>query len=128
MGPLINAPVPTVAPLPDVGGVPRPTPGFRLVPTHTPPATILPTPTPNPANSVWVQQRLDAVIALYGLTPEAAALVRSLDVRQMKGEPGFFGSYGFKEWTGVGEAKPVGVIHELSHSSWGGFSIVGSPE
>lgn len=123
-----DSPDPTVAPLPDIVSVPRPTPGFRLVPTHTPLATIARTPTPNPANSVWVQQRLDAVIALYGLTPEGAALVRSLDVRQMKGEPGFFGSYGLKEWTGVGEAKPIGVIHELSHSSWGGFSIVGSPE
>ena len=112
-----NTPDLPITPLPDVGTLPRPTPSSR----------VNPTPTPNPANSAWVQQRLDAVIDLYGLTPEGAALVRSLDVRQMAGEPGFFGSYGFKEWTGVGEAKPIGVIHELSHSSWGGFPVVGLP-
>ena len=120
--------VPPNSPLPDVGALPRPTPHSRFNTTPAPHNTPSATPTPNPANSAWVQQRLDAVIALYGLTPEGAALVRSLDVRQMKGEPGFFGSYGFKEWTGVGEAKPIGVIHELSHSSWGGFPVVGLPE
>ena len=99
---------------------PTPLPGTNTTPT--------PHPTPNPANSAWVQQRLDAVIAIYGLTPEGAALVRSLDVRQMEGEPGFLGSYGFKKWTGIGEAKPIGVIHELSHSSWGGFPVTGLPE
>ena len=31
----------------------------------------------------------------------------------MEGEPGFFGSYGFTEWAGVGEASPIGVAHEL---------------
>ena len=99
---------------------PTPLPGTNTTPT--------PHPTPNPANSAWVQQRLDAVIAIYGLTPEGAALVRSLDVRQMEGEPGFLGSYGFKKWAGIGEAKPIGVIHELSHSSWGGFPVTGLPE
>jgi hypothetical protein len=54
-------------------------------------------------------------------------LLRSLDLRQMKGEPGFFGSYGFKSWAGVGEAKPNGVMHELSHSYWGGFPVAGFP-
>ena len=83
-------------------------------PPHTKPNS---TPTPNPAHSASVQQRLDAVIALSGLTPEGVALVRSLDVRQMEGEPGFFGSYGFKEWTGVGEAKPIGLIHQPCNSS-----------
>ena len=120
--------VPPKSPLPDAGALPRPTPNSRFNASPTPHYTPNPTPTPNPANSAWVQQRVDAVIALYGLTPEGAALVRSLDVRQMEGEPGFFGSYGFKEWTGVGEAKPIGVIHELSHSSWGGFPVAGLPE
>ncbi|HZA24547.1 MAG TPA: hypothetical protein VFA32_18440 [Dehalococcoidia bacterium] len=46
----------------------------------------------------------------------------------MRGEPGFFGSYGFKGWAGVGEAKPIGVMHELSHSYWGGFPVEGFPE
>ena len=43
----------------------------------------------------------------------------------MKGEPGFFGSYGFYGWAGVGEAKPVPTMHELMHSYWGGFPIIG---
>ena len=29
---------------------------------------------------------------------------------------------------GVGEARPVGVMHELSHSYWGLFAVSGSPE
>ena len=88
---------------------------------------VPPTPTPNPTNSNWVNERLNAVISLYSLTDAGMALVRSLDLRQMRGDPGFFGSYGFKEWAGVGEAKPIGVIHEISHSYWGGFPIEGSP-
>ena len=87
-----------------------------------------PTPTPNPRNSTWIQQRLDAVIALYNLTEGGAALIRSLDLRQMRGDPGFFGSFGFKKWAGVGEAKPIGVVHEISHSYWGGFPVQGFPE
>ena len=51
--------------------------------------------------------------------------MRSLDLRQMRGEPGFFGSYGFARWAGVGEAKPIGVMHELGHSYWGGFPVIG---
>ena len=43
----------------------------------------------------------------------------------MMGAPGFFGSYGFKTWAGVGEAKPQGVLHELGHSYWGAFPITG---
>ena len=45
----------------------------------------------------------------------------------MQGEPGFFGSYGFDGWAGVGEAKPVPTMHELMHSYWGGFPIIGRP-
>ena len=54
--------------------------------------------------------------------------MRSLDVRQMKGEPGFFGSYGFDGWAGIGEAKPVPAMHELMHSYWGGFPVIGRAE
>ena len=54
--------------------------------------------------------------------------MRSLDVRQMKGEPGFFGSYGFDGWAGIGEAKPVPAMHELMHSYWGGFPVIGRTE
>ena len=89
--------------------------------------TLLPLPTPNPSNTPWVKERLDAVVRLYGLSGEGAALVNSLDLRQTRGDPGFFGSYGFKFWAGVGEAKPIGVMHELGHSYWGGFPVEGSP-
>lgn len=85
-------------------------------------------PTPHPGNTDWVRGRLDAVIGLYDLTAEGAALLRSLDLRQMRGEPGFFGSYGFHGWAGVGEAKPIPVVHELSHSYWGGFPVEGRPD
>ena len=46
----------------------------------------------------------------------------------MKGEPGYFGSYGFEGWAGVGEAKLIPIMHELMHSYWGGFPIIGRPE
>jgi len=75
-----------------------------------------------------VEERIDAVIALYQPTDAGAALLRSLDLRQMEGKPGYFGSYGFSEWAGVGEASPIGVIHELSHSYWGGFPVTGRPD
>ena len=45
----------------------------------------------------------------------------------MEGEPGYFGSFGFSKWAGVGEATPIGIIHELSHSYWGGFPVAGQP-
>ena len=105
-----------------------PTPSFGAT-LRTPPLPQPgPDPTPNPDNSDWVQQRLNALIRLYDLTPSGAALLRSLDIRQMRGNPGFFGSYGFKGWAGVGEAKPIGVVHEIGHSYWGGFPVPGFPE
>ena len=102
--------------------------------TTTTPAPVVPTftnsstPTPNPGTGHWVHQRLDALVRLYDFTEGGVALLRSLDLRQMRGEPGFFGSFGFKKWAGVGEAKPIGVIHELGHSYWGGFPIERAPE
>ena len=71
---------------------------------------------------------MDAVIALYRPTAVGQALLHSLDVRQMQGEPGFFGSYGFYGWAGVGEAKPIPLMHELIHSYWGGFPVIGRPD
>ena len=88
----------------------------------------VPRPTPHPGNSEWAQRRLDAVIALYRPTAAGQTLLHSLDVRQMPGEPGFFGSYGFYGWTGVGEAKPIPLMHELGHSYWGGFPVIGRPD
>jgi len=75
-----------------------------------------------------VTERIDAIVALYQPTKAGEALLRSLDLRQMEGEPGFFGSYGFTEWAGVGEASPIGVAHELGHSYWGGFKVAGRPD
>ena len=92
------------------------------------PTLPLPHPTPHPDNSAWVKKRVDTVAALYRPTPAGIALLHSLDVRQMKGEPGFFGSYGFNGWAGIGEAKPVPATHELMHSYWGGFPVIGQPE
>ena len=46
----------------------------------------------------------------------------------MRGEPGFFGSYGYDSWAGIGEAKPIPTMHELGHSYWGAFPIIGRPE
>ena len=71
---------------------------------------------------------MDAVAGIYDLSPAGRAMLYSLDVRQKKGEPGYFGSYGFEGWAGVGEAKLIPIMHELMHSYWGGFPIIGRPE
>ena len=65
---------------------------------------------------------------LYRPTQAGAALLRSLEVRQMIGEPGYFGSYGIDGWAGIGEAKPIPTMHELMHSYWGGFPVIGRPD
>ena len=98
--------------------------------TPTPPdvRTPLPPPTLHPDTTTWVKERIDAVVALYQPKKAGEALLRSLDLRQMEGNPSFFGSYGFDKWAGVGEARPIGVIHELSHSYWGGFPVEGRPD
>lgn len=102
---------------------------LESVPRSTPPQTLpaLPVPTPHSGNTPWVNLRMDAVVLLYNISGPGDSLLRSLDLRQMRGEPGFFGSYGFKEWTGVGEARPIGVMHELGHAYWGGFPVDGFP-
>ncbi len=99
-------------------------PRSSLIPTLAPSE---PQPTPHPSNTEWVRLRLNAVIALYRPTLSGEALLHSLDVRQMQGEPGFFGSYGFESWAGVGEAKPIPLMHELGHSYWGAFQVIGNP-
>lgn len=116
---LVSSPGPTA-----IAHTPRPLPIASLRPVQAP----VPLPTPHPGNSAWVGERIDAVVSLYRPTPAGEALLRSLDLRQMQGEPGFFGSYGFEGWAGVGEAKPIGVMHELGHSYWGGFPVIGRPE
>ena len=99
-------------------------------------ATVTPTPraeTTTPADlppspPTWVEARLRSVAELYAISEEGRDLFTRLDVRQMRGEPGFFGSYGYKSWTGVGEAKPATIMHELGHAYWGAFPITGVPE
>ena len=71
--------------------------------------------------------RIQAVVSLFDITQEGEEALARLDFRWMKEQPGFFGSFGYKSWTGVGEAKPKGVIHELGHAYWGLFPITGLP-
>ena len=126
---------PTSVPPPSPAAPPMPPPTY-VAPTVRPSPTALPTPyptplpfpTPHPGNSAWARERIDAVLSLYFFTPAGGALLRSLDLRQMRGEPGFFGSYGFDSWAGVGEAKPIPVMHELAHSYWGAFPVSGRPK
>ena len=142
--PAVSRPVPTPSPVVSTATPPpsptprtvapaaRPSPSAPLPPTASPlpspPPPPLPLPTPRPGNSDWVRERIDAVVSLYRPTLAGEALLRSLDLRQMQGEPGFFGSYGFEGWAGVGEAKPIPVMHELGHSYWGGFPVIGRPQ
>lgn len=109
----------------------QPAPSTTPAPTVPAPATLSPTPTPAftapQTEDQWVRERLAAVADLYDLSDEGRDLLGRLDVRQMRGQPGFFGSYGYKSWTGVGEAKPSTIMHELGHAYWGAFPVTGLP-
>lgn len=76
----------------------------------------------------WVYKRVEAVAGLYSVTLEGREMLHSLDVRQMVGEPLFFGSQGYGGWTGVGQAFPMSVMHELGHAYWGAFPVSGRPD
>ena len=104
------------------------TPTALVPPARAAQSTPIPLPTHHLDTAPWVEERVDAVVALYQPTEAGEALLRSLDLRQMKGDPGFFGSYGFNQWAGVGEASPIGVMHELGHSYWGGFPVETRPD
>jgi hypothetical protein len=110
----------------------QPAPSATPAPTIPAPATLSPTPTPAftapQTEDQWVRERLAVVANLYDLSDEGRDLLDRLDVRQMRGQPGFFGSYGYKSWTGVGEAKPSTIMHELGHAYWGAFPVTGLPE
>ncbi len=101
---------------------PTPTPALIYSALESPQSEELLIPTP------WVRARLAAVVTLYHISPRGQVALESLDVRQMVGQPGWFGSYGYRGWTGVGEAKPIPVMHELSHAYWGAFPVVGRPD
>ena len=77
---------------------------------------------------IWIRDRVSAVVSLYDITKEGIKALQTLDVRWMRDQPGFFGSFGYKGWAGVGEARPNGVMHELSHSYWGLFPVTGFPD
>ena len=104
------------------------TPTALVPPARAAQSTPIPLPTHHLDTAPWVEERVDTVVALYQPTEAGEALLRSLDLRQMKGDPGFFGSYGFNQWAGVGEASPIGVMHELGHSYWGGFPVETRPD
>ena len=67
-------------------GLPTPTATSSSAPGLTPPATN---------TEEWVCQRLEAVSDLYRLTLGGRLVLAALDVRQMRGQPGYFGSFGF---------------------------------
>ncbi|MCZ6890963.1 MAG: hypothetical protein O7F09_00405 [Chloroflexi bacterium] len=95
-------------------------------------------PTPTPAQepvsldgspqTPWVRDRILAIEGLYRFTEAGEAWLEGYDLRQMEGQPGWFGSFGYQRWAGVGQAIPDRVLHELSHSYYGAFTITGRPE
>ena len=131
-------------PTTSASSTPKPTPTSTTItatktvptPTPTPASASVPIPIATPApvqialshEEIWVWDRVGAVVSLYGITREGSEALHRLDVRWMRDEPGFFGSFGYKGWAGVGEARPTGVIHELGHSYWGLFPVTGFPE
>ena len=76
----------------------------------------------------WVRGRLDAVQGIWGFTSDGAEWQDSYDLRQMRGQPAWFGSTGFEGWAGAGQAIPHSVMHELGHSYWGQFPVDGRPD
>ena len=104
------------------------------VPTSTVPRDPLPVAAPDlpitsPAQQrAWVQERIDAVVALYGVSDEGRRWLEGYDLRQMVGQPGWFGSFGSQRWAGVGQAIPHSVFHEVSHSYFGAFPVSGRPD
>ena len=77
--------IPTTTPTPTASPVPS------AVPPTLYPTPDFPPPTRHAGGTSWVEERLNAVISLYRPTPAGEALLRSLDLRQMKGEPGTSG-------------------------------------
>ena len=80
------------------------------------------------AQSDWAQARVEAIRSIYDLTPEGERFLAEHDLRRMWGEPGWFGSFGYHGWTGVGESRLGPVMHELGHAYWGAFPVTGRPD
>jgi hypothetical protein len=76
----------------------------------------------------WVKSRVEAIESIYGFTPAGEAWLEGYDMRQMAGQPAWFGSHGYASWAGAGEAVPRSVLHEFGHSYWGAFSVEGRPD
>lgn len=76
----------------------------------------------------WVAGRLDAVQGIWGFTSDGVEWQNSYDLRQMRGQPAWFGSTGSSGWAGAGQAVPRSVMHELGHSYWGAFPVEGRPD
>ena len=76
----------------------------------------------------WVRDRVRAIEGLYSFSPAGREWLESYDLRQMVGQPGWFGSHGYDGWAGVGQAIPVTILHELSHSYYGAFPVTGRPD
>ena len=98
-----------------------------------PTPTLSPAPTPTAAQtdspqSPWVRERVRAILELYPFTASGSQWLRQYDLRQMQGQPGWFGSYGNASWAGVGQAVPNRILHELSHSYYGAFPVTGRPD
>ena len=90
------------------------------------PAKALPLPEGQPAEqSQWVKDRVAALKAIYAFTSEGEEWLDAYDLRQMFEQPAWFGSYGYGSWAGAGQAVPRSVLHELSHSYWGAFTVAG---
>lgn len=76
----------------------------------------------------WTREQVDAVLSLYNFTDEGARAIEGLQVRHMLGRPGWFGSTGYKNYVGIGAARPSAISHEFSHSFWGSLPIDGIPQ
>lgn len=75
--------------------------------------------------SQWVKDRLTAMKQIFGFTEAGEVWIDGYDLRQMVEQPAWFGSFGYNSWAGAGEAVPRSVLHEISHSYWGAFTVAG---
>ena len=111
---------------------PRPTPATE--PTPSPESTPQLSPEPHlvteesALQTPWVRDRIQAIEGFYPFTAVGEEWLERYDLRQMVGQPGWFGSYGYDGRAGAGQAIPVKVLHELSHSYFGAFPVTGRPD